>query len=796
MKDVLQYPLGPKPWALANADGTLKKTGTLGKHLEKEVANVDVPSGSCATIVDVMAIVQMIPGENMTFDELSDAILKKIFNDGRGSGRIDVVFDLYQDQSIKAAERINRGSKCGIMFNQIKPGHRIKNWKRILASTESKAKLTIFLAENWKEECRRSKLGSIILMVTTGEQCFKITKDEVTEMTELRSTHEEADTMMIHAKHAAVNFRTVVVISEDTDAMKSGLFRTKIISWIIFTNEELSKFLDLSLEIQYDTRMLLIRRKEPQQESAVTEIYRLSYKNGKSSSIEMLCSAVIDIWSNYQVTEVHGTSWSPEYLMMTGIHFRMTLVEDIPFTIKDPSAKHGYKGFLIDILEIIRSRYNFTYELSEPADKAYGILHNGIWTGMIKELVDKKIDIAWMALVVEATRAKVVDFSTTKIVYTGGKILYKKKLGDEDKFVSPWKAAYTQPFQIEVWLFISATIVFCTVILTFFETYQLKQLDKQNDCTAESKVDCENFFINPFDNLLYMYSALLQQGWDKTPDRISSRVLVIFFRLFCLIMYAGYSAVIISQYIIATPPKPFDNLSDLVANGRYKLGTVNGSAYPRRFKVKCVARPISSGRPNGGLNVHSKYRATVMKGAKIHEANRHEAWELVRKDEDNIVPSLPQMLNRILLHDYAGIYDEYIVDYITSKNCSFQSVDDVFPKRLNTIAFQKNSPYVAAFSSVLTKLQENGIIKRIYVKWFKNQYCAQKAVDEKKTDQESITLEHTTIPFSTVLAGIAAGFVVLILEIISVKYMKKKKCVEVKQRRNVFNSTYKYSIQK
>ncbi|KAG1670716.1 Glutamate receptor ionotropic, kainate 2 [Nymphon striatum] len=579
-------------------------------------------------------------------------------------------------------------------------------------------------------------------------------------------------------------------------AMKSGLFRTKIISWIIFTNEELSKFLDLSLEIQYDTRMLLIRRKEPQQESAVTEIYRLSYKNGKSSSIEMLCSAVIDIWSNYQVTEVHGTSWSPEYLMMTGIHFRMTLVEDIPFTIKDPSAKHGYKGFLIDILEIIRSRYNFTYELSEPADKAYGILHNGIWTGMIKELVDKKIDIAWMALVVEATRAKVVDFSTTKIVYTGGKILYKKKLGDEDKFVSPWKAAYTQPFQIEVWLFISATIVFCTVILTFFETYQLKQLDKQNDCTAESKVDCENFFINPFDNLLYMYSALLQQGWDKTPDRISSRVLVIFFRLFCLIMYAGYSAVIISQYIIATPPKPFDNLSDLVANGRYKLGTVNGSAYPRRFKVKCVARPISSGRPNGGLNVHSKYRATVMKGAKIHEANRHEAWELVRKDEDNIVPSLPQMLNRILLHDYAGIYDEYIVDYITSKNCSFQSVDDVFPKRLNTIAFQKNSPYVAAFSSVLTKLQENGIIKRIYVKWFKNQYCAQKAVDEKKTDQESITLEHTTIPFSTVLAGIAAGFVVLILEIISVKYMKKKKCVEVKQRRNVFNSTYKYSIQK
>ncbi|KAG1660199.1 hypothetical protein GQR58_022121 [Nymphon striatum] len=232
--------LSLKPWALANADGTLKKTGkaTLGNHLEKEVANVDVSSGSCATIVDAMAIVQMIP-----------------------------VFDLYQDQSIKAAERINRGSKCGIMFNQIKPGHRIKNWKRILASTESKAKLTIFLAENWKEECRRSKLGSIILMVITGEQCFKITKDEVTEMTELRSTHEEADTrMMIHAKHAAVNFRTVVVISEDTDV------------FVIL----------LSLHSQIGTKVLLRRGKK--NAMRLIDISRLGTILGKD-----VCTALIGV---------------------------------------------------------------------------------------------------------------------------------------------------------------------------------------------------------------------------------------------------------------------------------------------------------------------------------------------------------------------------------------------------------------------------------------------------------------------------------------------------------------------
>ena len=55
-------------------------------------------------------------------------------------------------------------------------------------------------------------------MVTSGERCFRLTIDDVTEITELRSMREETDTrMMIHVKHAAASYRNVVVISEDTD---------------------------------------------------------------------------------------------------------------------------------------------------------------------------------------------------------------------------------------------------------------------------------------------------------------------------------------------------------------------------------------------------------------------------------------------------------------------------------------------------------------------------------------------------------------------------------------------------
>ena len=98
----------------------VEKTGksALGKHLQKDVANVEFPPGSRATVVDEMAVVQTVHGENLTFEEVSNIVLNKVLSDGRGSSRIDVAFDIYQEKSIKTAERAERGSKLGIVFIQ------------------------------------------------------------------------------------------------------------------------------------------------------------------------------------------------------------------------------------------------------------------------------------------------------------------------------------------------------------------------------------------------------------------------------------------------------------------------------------------------------------------------------------------------------------------------------------------------------------------------------------------------------------------------------------------------------
>ena len=60
MNDVLCHPLGPLPWSLASADGSLRKTNkaSLAKELQKNMTAADMIPQSCAQIIDGMAMVR------------------------------------------------------------------------------------------------------------------------------------------------------------------------------------------------------------------------------------------------------------------------------------------------------------------------------------------------------------------------------------------------------------------------------------------------------------------------------------------------------------------------------------------------------------------------------------------------------------------------------------------------------------------------------------------------------------------------------------------------------------------
>jgi len=120
MQDVLNHPLGPLPSALATNNGLPRKTSKsqLGKELEKLIQpSVEVPRPS-AYLIDGMALVQKLKVDYLTFGEIADMALCRVLLKGDGSKRIDVVFDVYRELSIKSIERAQRGEGDAITFKR------------------------------------------------------------------------------------------------------------------------------------------------------------------------------------------------------------------------------------------------------------------------------------------------------------------------------------------------------------------------------------------------------------------------------------------------------------------------------------------------------------------------------------------------------------------------------------------------------------------------------------------------------------------------------------------------------
>ena len=73
---------------------------------------------------------------------------------GNASSRIDIVFDVYKDNSIKTAEREGRGEATGLAHGNIVASQKIQQWRRLLRSSASKTALIKFFV----------KRGEIILI--------------------------------------------------------------------------------------------------------------------------------------------------------------------------------------------------------------------------------------------------------------------------------------------------------------------------------------------------------------------------------------------------------------------------------------------------------------------------------------------------------------------------------------------------------------------------------------------------------------------------------------------------------
>lgn len=92
--------------------------------------------------------------------------------------------------------------------------------------------------------------------------------------------------------------------------------------------------------------------------------------------------------------------------------------------LKDNTPGH-YEGFVVDLAEELKTRFNRQFEIHLVPDQQYGHINpeTGKWSGLIGYLEAGNADVAIADLTVTEERAQIVDF-TTPIVRTGVAILY------------------------------------------------------------------------------------------------------------------------------------------------------------------------------------------------------------------------------------------------------------------------------------------------------------------------------------------------------------------------------------
>ena len=216
-----------------------------------DVQAADVIPQPSACLIDDMVLVQRLKGSQKTFAEIAESLLSMALNEGTSSDRIDVVFDDYRDESIKSAERGNRGEGSGSEFCNLQADHQVKQWRTFLSSSRNKQALIVFATKEWQKEKYADKLSGKMLVVTSWREAYQLSSGVVERLTDLDSSQEEADTrLLLHAAHAARSkFAVVIIVSEDTDVLVLCLaFKSFIPSsmFIKCSSQTGVKYLDVS----------------------------------------------------------------------------------------------------------------------------------------------------------------------------------------------------------------------------------------------------------------------------------------------------------------------------------------------------------------------------------------------------------------------------------------------------------------------------------------------------------------------------------------------------------------------
>ncbi|KAK8724139.1 hypothetical protein OTU49_011216, partial [Cherax quadricarinatus] len=141
------------------------------------------------------------------------------------------------------------------------------------------------------------------------------------------------------------------------------------------------------------------------------------------------------------------------------ITLKIITIEETPFVMtklaKNMTGNGRYEGFCVDLIRQVSTMAGFEYEIVVSGDGLYGLIdtETGEWNGLVRDLIDKKADLAVGSMTINYARESVIDF-TKPFMNLGISILFKIPTSQPTRLFS-----FMNPLAVEIWLYVLAAYV-------------------------------------------------------------------------------------------------------------------------------------------------------------------------------------------------------------------------------------------------------------------------------------------------------------------------------------------------
>ncbi|XP_037036365.1 glutamate receptor ionotropic, kainate 3-like isoform X2 [Bradysia coprophila] len=431
------------------------------------------------------------------------------------------------------------------------------------------------------------------------------------------------------------------------------------------------------------------------------------------------------------VTEIDdGSMKNKTFIVLTALSPPYGMLRDSTLKL---SGNDRFEGFGIELIHELSLMFGFNYEFQLQEDKDYGVKNNatGEWSGMMRELIDGRADLAITDLTITSERESGVDF-TMPFMNLGISILYRKP-----KKEPPSTFSFMAPFSTEVWLYLGGAYLGVSLCLFILGRISPSEWDNPYPCIEEPTELLNQFSFS--NSLWFSTGALLQQGSEIAPKAPSTRAVATTWWFFTLIMVSSYTANLAAFLTVENKESAIKDVEDL------KNCHLPETECPVEFGAKKTGSTINFFKESD----HSTYK-------NMHTYMMSHPEFLT--DDNN------QGLERAKTGKYAFLMESSSIEYFIERNCDLTQVGTPLDEKGYGIAMRKDSVYRSALSEGVLRLQEQGKLTSMKNKWWKEKTKGTVCVEKETGEAQELNMDNMKGVFYVLLTGSAFASLYAVIE--------------------------------